>query len=34
MTTLDALAVGATANIEVDLIARHLERLLAKDDAD
>ena len=28
MTTLDELVVGATVNIEVDLIARYLERLL------
>lgn len=30
-TTLDALRVGATVNLEVDLIARYLERLLAGD---
>lgn len=29
-TTLGALAVGAAVNIEVDLIARYLERLLAE----
>jgi riboflavin synthase len=31
MTTLDNLLVGATVNIEVDLIARYLERLLTTD---
>ena len=30
-TTLGALAVGAAANIEVDLIARYIERLLRRD---
>lgn len=32
-TTLDAAAPGLAVNIEVDLIARYLERLLAADDA-
>jgi riboflavin synthase len=32
MTTLDELKVGATVNLEVDLIARYLERLLFKDE--
>lgn len=30
-TTLGALAVGSPVNLEVDLIARYLERLLARD---
>ena len=29
-TTLGDLAIGAGANIEIDVIARYLERLMAK----
>jgi riboflavin synthase len=32
VTTLGELTVGATANIEIDVIARYLERLMAKND--
>ncbi|SEB37667.1 riboflavin synthase alpha chain [Paramicrobacterium humi] len=33
-TTLGALTVGDTVNVETDIIARHVERMLARDAAD